>query len=219
MLEWGTSKALRRLLLTWDLQGRVTTRRARLFTPVFPLRNRITNVDIRFNTDSIILTDIRYKGGRSDLTVNGIVSNMRRGFTSSGYRSPLRANLAITSKAIDVNELAAATFAGAAYSDRMRKGTAEHIGLDNFDGNDDDLERRIAAATDSAATGPLLIPTNIDAQINVRADSIFYSDLTMSRFSGDLLMYNGALNLHNLRCASDIGSLSTPCTAHPARTT
>ena len=208
MLEWGTSKALRRLLRTWDLQGRVTTRRARLFTPVFPLRNRITNVDIRFNTDSIILTDIRYKGGRSDLTVNGIVSNMRRGFTSSGYRSPLRANLAITSKAIDVNELAAATFAGAAYSDRMRKGTAEHIGLDNFDGNDDDLERRIAAATDSAATGPLLIPTNIDAQINVRADSIFYSDLTMSRFSGDLLMYNGALNLHNLRCASDIGSLT-----------
>lgn len=208
MLEWGTSKALKRLLLTWDLQGRITTRRARLFTPVFPLRNRITNVDIRFNTDSIILTDIRYKGGRSDLTVNGIISNMRRGFTSSGYRSPLRANLAIVSKAIDVNELAAATFAGAAYSDRIRKGTAESIGLDRFDGDDDDLERRIEAATDSTATGPLLIPTNVDAQINVRADSIFYSDLTMSRFSGDLLMYGGALNLHNLRCSSDIGSLT-----------
>lgn len=208
MLDWGTSKALRKLLLTWDISGSVTTKRARLFTPVFPLRNRISNVDIRFNNDSIILTNIRYKGGRSDITVNGVVSNMKRGFTSTGFRSPIRANLRLTSKAIDVNELAAATFAGAAYSERLRRGTASRMGLDGLDGDEDSFEARISESTDTTASGPLLLPTNIDAQVNVKADSIFYSDLHMSGLTGDLLLYNGAMNLNNLRCASDIGSLT-----------
>lgn len=207
-LEWGTSKALRKLLLTWEINGSVKTRRARLFTPMFPLKNRISNVDIRFNNDSIILTDIRYKGGRSNITVNGIISNMKRGFTSKGYRSPLRANLMLTSSSIDVNELAAATFAGAAYADRLRKGEARRLGIDDLDGSEDDFEARMKAQTDSTATGPLLIPTNVDAQVHVRADSIFYSDLLMRNLEGDMLVYNGALNLNNLRCSSDIGSLT-----------
>ncbi len=216
MLEWGTTNAFRKLLLDWDLRGRISTRKARLFTPHFPLRNRISNVDIAFSTDSIVLTDIRYKGGRSDITINGIVSNIRRGFTSSGYRSPIKANLRIASRKIDVNELAAATFAGAAYAERVRRGGDHHHhqligitgGLGSEADDEDALDRELQALTDTTATGPLLIPTNIDAQIHVIADSIFYSDLRMSGLSGDVLMYNGALNLHDLRCTSDIGSLT-----------
>lgn len=208
LLDWGTTSALRKLLLDWDIRGSVKTTRGRLFTPMFPLRNRISNVDIAFNTDSVILTNIRYRGGHSDLTINGIISNLRRGFTSSGFRSPLRANLEISSRKIDVNELAAATFAGAAYADKVRKGHAKGLSADDFDGDEDLLERRVAENSDTTAAGPLLIPTNIDARVSITADSILYSDLNMHGLTASLLMYDGAISLNDLKCTSEIGSLS-----------
>ncbi len=207
-IEWGTTNALREFLNGWRVKGRISTRKARLYTPAFPLRNRISNVDISFSTDSIVVTNLRYKGGRSDLTLNGIISNIRQGFTSAGYTSPLKANFEVVSRKIDINELAAATFAGAAYSERARHGKAIHFGLDDMDGSEDDMDRKFDILADTTGTGPLLLPTNIDGQLHVVADSIFYSDLNMRDLKGDILLYNGAVNLHDLRCTSEIGSLT-----------
>ncbi len=210
IIDWGTSNALRRFLLGWELQGFISTRRGRLFTPYFPLRNSVKELRIDFTSDSILLSDVKYSAGHSDLLINGRISNIRRSFTARGYRSPLKINFKIQSDTIDVNELAASTFAGAAYAEHIRRGGAR--GASFSDAGDDEnalessLEAMVTEKPDSS--GPLLIPTNIEAEVNVRARNILYSDLSFTDFRGDVLVYDGAVNLHRLGARSDIGSLA-----------
>jgi hypothetical protein len=42
----------------------------------------------------------------------------------------------------------------------------------------------------------------------MRANNILYSDLELSNFRGDLLLYDGAINLRNLSASADVGSVS-----------
>ena len=57
------------------------------------------------------------------------------------------------------------------------------------------------------STGPLLIPSNIDADIDLSAKNIMYSDLLLHKFNGCVQVRNGALNLNNLTASSDVGSI------------
>ncbi|MDO4319390.1 MAG: hypothetical protein Q4C34_02330 [Bacteroidales bacterium] len=216
IIDWGTSKALRRLLLRWSLDGEVTADRAGLFTPYFPIRNRVRDFNIRFNNDTIYMQNVRYKAGHSDFLLSGRISNLKRGFTSRGYRSPLKINFDIVSDTIDVNELASSTFRGAAYAaaDTMGHHAAHKMNLDEIEHAEDisdekfekEIGRYVAGAPDSVA--PLLIPRNIDLRLDLRADNVLYSDLTFHDFTGELLAYEGAVNLHHLTARSDVGDLN-----------
>lgn len=208
MIEWDLSKGLRRFLLGWDLKGSLTTRRARLFTPLFPLRNRVRNLDISFTSDSVILNNVKYKAGSSDLTVNGLISNIRRGLTSKRPgRNTLKINFDINSDTIDVNQLSAAVFAGAAYAERLRKGVAVHNALSSDD--EDALQQQLDALVSEHAdtVGPLLVPANIDARITVESKHVLYSDIAFNNLRGEIMAYQGALNLHNLEAQSDVGTV------------
>ncbi|MDE6134348.1 MAG: hypothetical protein K2F79_02095, partial [Muribaculaceae bacterium] len=207
VIEWGLSKGFRKFLLGWRLDGTISTRRARLFTPAFPLRNRISNLDIAFSNDTVELRGVRYRAGKSDLAVSGRISNIKRSLSSTTGRSSLKLNFDVVSDTLDVNQISAAVFAGAAYMDRLRRN--ESTGRVNLDGDDDEIERQIdALVTDHPdQSGPLLVPVNIDAELKVRANNIRYSDLTMTDLRGDVLMFGGALNLHGLSASSDAGSL------------
>ncbi len=207
VLEWGLSKGFKKFLFGWELKGTLSTRNARLFTPAFPLRNRVSRLDIAFSNDSIAVNSLRYRAGRSDLVVSGLISNLRKGLTSKSVGNSLKINFDIVSDTIDVNQLAAATFAGAAYMERVRRGQAEeNLGH----GDDSDLEERIDALASQSpdSIGPLLIPANIDASLRLRANNIMYADLDMKDLYGDVLMYDGGVNLHQLSARSDAGNLN-----------
>lgn len=206
-IDWGTSGSFKRYLTDWALEGSISTSRARLYTPYFPLRSRIDSLDISFNTDSIELRGVRYRAGKSDLAVNGLISNVRRALTGRRSAGMLKANFVISSDTIDVNEIAGAVFAGSAYAAAHREGTAPAFTVD--DTADSDFEQRIdALVTEKAdSVGPLLLPTNIDARVDLRALHILYSDLHMRDLGGELLLYDGALNINNLAATSDAGSL------------
>ncbi len=208
IIDWGTSKPLRRLLLGWSLDGSIKARRAGLFSAYFPLRNRIRNLDIRFNNDSIIIDSLAYKAGRSDFLVKGIISNMRRSLTSRGFRSPLKINFDILSDTVDVNELTYTSMLGSAYAVRRSRGESA-FGSD-YDGSDEALDRRVSATATAAddSIQPILVPVNIDARIDVNSRNVLYSDLDLKNMTGEILAYDGALNLHNLRASSDAGSVS-----------
>lgn len=224
IIDWGTSRSLRRLLLGWDLRGTVTARRAGLFTSAFPVRNRVRDFNVAFSTDTISLQNVRYKAGHSDFTISGLITNIKRGLTSDGFRSPLKINFDVVSDTIDINELASATFRGAAYTEARHhadsiaaahraetvpaRGTAALIEREAAE--DAELERELGRmvqnAPDSAA--PLLIPRNIDARINLRAANVMYSDFNFTDFEGRVMAYRGALNLHRLHAASQAGALN-----------
>lgn len=207
IIDFGTATGFKRILLGWNFKGELTAGRAGLFTPYFPVRNRLTNINVRFNNDSVIMEDIRYKGGHSDFTLSGVVSNMRRALTSRNGRQPLRVNMSLASDTVDVNQLAEKAFAGSAYSSAAAKGNKINLGETE---DENELERvvlrDVQGATDSMA--PFLIPQNIQAELTVRADNVVYSDLVLHNLNGKLLSYEGALNLHDLSANSDIGSVN-----------
>lgn len=204
LIQFDLTKGFRRYLSDWYLGGELTARRTALRTPYFPVRNRLKHLHLAFSNDSIVLDSVMCISGRSDLAVSGIISNMR--WVLMGRRgATLKVNFAISSDTIDVNQLAAATFAGAAYADKMRKGMAP---VDSSFTNEDSFDHELEEAlVDADTIAPILVPTNIDANIAVRAKNILYSDLHMNNFSGDVMVYDGALNLNNLQAFSNAGDI------------
>lgn len=218
IINWGTSKTVRRLLLGWVIEGDLTAKRAGMFTPYFPIRNRVRNFNVHFNNDTVQLTDVKYKAGHSDFLLSGRITNLKRGFTSRGFRSPLKINFEVLSDTIDVNELANSTFMGAAYaaadtSAHAREVRREHpdlAALERAEAADDaafekEIGKYVQNAPDSMA--PLLIPRNIDLRMDMKAKNVLYSDLVFKDFDGEALAYAGALNLHHLKARSDVGRI------------
>ncbi len=206
LIDWGIPRGFSRYLNDWHLEGHIGTDRASLFTPYFPLRNRISNVKMRFCNDSITVDSLRYNAGSSDLTLCGSITDLRRSLAGRRKR-PLRISFDIISDTLDINQFAATTFAGAAFAERVRKG--ESVRPISIDDPDDDAGYGFDstdAASDTLA--PVLIPYNIDATIGVRASNILYSDLHMRDFRGKLLIYNGAVNLNRLSAVSDAGNIN-----------
>jgi hypothetical protein len=209
IIDLCTAPIVQRLLKEWSISGSMSGKRASLFTAYFPVRTRVRNLNLTFNNDSINMNNVTIKAGRSDLSFSGCISNIRRSLTSHSHRSPLKIVFDVNSDTIDVNQLADIVFKGAAYSDNTAALQANTALLDNTKSDEefDKLADNMAESVPDSA-GPLLIPTNIDAELKVKAKNILYSDLLLHDLKGDAMMYDGALNLQNLKAASDIGSIN-----------
>jgi hypothetical protein len=201
MLDFEVSEGIQRFLQCWSLNGTMTAGKARLFTPYFPLRNRFADINLGFTTDSVNLRSLKYNVGHSDFSIVGSITNLKRALTSHRH-SPLKIKFDVQSDSIDVNELAEAAFAGSAYAENANK---TDLGLGDTE-NEAALEKKMQEAqTDSV--GPFLVPTNIDANLSMRARNVTYSDFIMHDFGGSLLAYDGAINMRNLSATSDIGGI------------
>lgn len=208
IIDWGATPLFKKMLTLWTFDGTVTSRRAGLFTPYLPLRNRVRDINIKFNNDSLNITNLQYKIGHSDMTINGVVSNMRRAFTSTSGSQALKLNFDVVSDTIDVNQLSEAFMAGAAYSARPKED--RRFGLGQLDEDEEAMERKIAEMTQNNPDSvmPLLIPSNLDAELTLHSNNVRYSDFLLRNMSGRILTYNGAVNLQNLTASSEVGSLN-----------
>lgn len=209
ILDWGASPLFKRLLNLWTFEGTLTSNRAGLFTPFMPLRNRFRNINVTFNNDSISINNLQYKIGHSDFTINGIMSNMRRAFTSTSGRQPLKINFEMLSDTIDINQLTEAMMLGSAYSATPEQ--HRRFDMQRLDDDEENLEEHIARLTQDApdTVMPILIPQNIDAEFTMRSNNVLYSDFVLKKMSGKILAYDGALNLQNLSASSPgVGSIN-----------
>ena len=198
-LSFPLDSADRNILRRWNFKGHVHAQSGRMITPAFPLRNTLTHVDLHFNQDSISLNNLGFKAGQSDFLLNGTVSNLRRAII--GRRGAnLGVELTVSSDTININEIVQALFAGSAIEQQTDSAAVW--------ADDDRAEDNIVAAADTVtSSGPVIIPHNIDARLSMRADHVLYSDLIMRDFKGDLLIYDGAVNLRDLSASTDVGRL------------
>ena len=201
-IDMRADKETQSLLKWFDASGSIKAARGRLMTPLFPLRNRLRNVDVRFNMDSIIVRDTRLESGRSDFTFNGHITNFVDALTKR--RGVINAELSVRSDTVDVNELTQAAYLGAAYSEALTRGTAVRIADSE---SDEAMQRAVEATASDSVMGALLIPVNVDATLKVRSRNIIYSDIVLHRFRGEVLLHDGALNLRRLSASSDVGSV------------
>ena len=58
------------------------------------------------------------------------------------------------------------------------------------------------------STALLVIPSNVEGTLNVRAADILYSNMTFHDFRGKLNVYNGAINLEQMTARTDVGSIN-----------
>ncbi|MBD5358111.1 MAG: AsmA-like C-terminal region-containing protein [Bacteroides sp.] len=204
VLEWDLAKGFNKFLNQWNLKGSVTTDHAQLLTPIFPLRNHFSRLDVRFNNDTVDISNIALRVGKSDIAISGLVTNVRRALTSKTHDT-LKVNFSFLSDTIDINELSAGAFTGASYAHRHR-GKPNVMKTDN----DEALRLRLDALAKEGAKSavPLLIPVNIDAKLNIAAKNVLYSDLVMHDMGGELLVYDGGVNLHQINATSDAGKLT-----------
>lgn len=202
--DFGLDNSMKSLLRRWEVRGEIKARRGRVFTPFFPLRNTVRNVDCTFSLDTINIRNTVYEVGQSDFTINGSITNIRKALTSRRH-PPLNIELRLTSDTIQVNEITRAIFAGGAYASGASKADVALLMSDNV--SEAQLDKAMDAEQDTI-TGPLLIPTNIDATFNIKADNIVYADMLFHKFQGDVRMHDGALNLNELSAHTDIGALA-----------
>lgn len=201
VMDFALDNSTRELLRRWNVQGTITAKRGRMFTPYFPLRNSLKDVNIDFNTDSLTLKNVGYTVGKSDFTINGSVKNISRALTSR-RGSPLYIDFSVRSDTVDVNEIAEAVFAGAAFSEKE----LGNLSLENVE-DEDSMQMVIDQLQDTSQMAALLLPTNIDATIRLRAHNIIYADMLMKRMRGIIMMRDGALNMHKLTASADIGTI------------
>ena len=203
ILDFALDNTAKDLLRRWNVTGSISAKRGRVFTPYFPLRNSLSDVNVALTTDSVIFRNIKYKVGRSDFRIKGRIDNIRRALTSRTGRTPLELNLYVSSDTIDVNQLAEAAFAGAAFAEKAQSG---NIVIANTE-NEDSLQAAMDQLTDTSTMAAILIPKNLTASFNMRARNIIYADMHMTKFRGSVMMRNGAINLHKLSAATDMGSV------------
>ncbi|MBQ9077000.1 MAG: hypothetical protein IJY31_04060 [Muribaculaceae bacterium] len=201
MLDFDLDNSMKQLLRRWNIHGTITAKRGRLFTPYFPLRNTLTNINFDFTTDSVLLHDIKYTVGQSDFLINGSIRNIRRALTSR-RGTPLDIDFRISSDTININEIAQTAFSGAAFSEK----SASSVSISHIE-DEDSIQMAIEQQTDTSKSAALLIPMNIDATVSLQARNVYYADLLMHRFRGNLYILNGALNLHNLSAKTDMGDI------------
>lgn len=198
-VDLNPGKTVRDLLRRWRANGVLTSKSVRVSTPFMPLRTRFTDFNIEFNTDSILLHSLKGKIGRSDVSITGEVTGMRRAFQSRGV---LAVDIDLQSDTLDVNQLIIAGNAGIAMIDQF-----DGVNLD--DHSDEQVEAMIAAAIDTTAPSVLvMIPKNValDARLNV--NHAIYADFIFDSLNTELISRNKVLQIKQLSAGSEIGKLS-----------
>ena len=199
MIDMRVDRSLRQLFRQWQASGSIKASKARVMTPYYPLKCRMEDLNVNFTTDSISISKTRLYAGNSDFTLNGYISNITKALTSS-RGAPLKVHFHLDSHKIDVNELAQAAFAGSAFAENTSSTTGVAISDDD---NDDVVEASIAM--NAGQTAALLVPSNVDAELEVHASNVSYADIAFRNFKGEVLVHDGALNLNKLSASSDVG--------------
>ena len=187
----------------WQASGSVKAVRGRLLTPYFPVRNVMTNIDVEFSTDSLVIRNLRYRMGKSDFLINGRIGNIARALTSR-RGSPLEVDFDIKSDTIDINNITSAILAGSAFAQKIDGGTSPAIA----DSDDDDvIQKSIASQAPDTARAAFLVPSNLNARLNISARDVLYADIWFQRLTGNIAIRNGAVHLDRLAGYTPMGSM------------
>ncbi len=202
-IDFALDNSVSSWLRTWQLKGSFTAKRANLYTPYFPTRNRLRNIDLTFSTDSVIISDTRFTSGKSDFVINGSIRNISRALTSRRH-TPLSIDFDLQSDTIDVNDFTATMLRGAAYSDDRAAQLVADLSDDTYSDSDEADE---FVASDTAAIAAFVVPSNIRGSFNMNARHVHYGNIWLNDMGGTIRMWDGAISLDKLHASTDIGSI------------
>lgn len=203
-LKFDIDNSIYGLIRRWDMQGDVKSERARLFTPYFPSRNVLRNLNLSFSTDSVTLRNTTLEMNHSDFLLNGSLSNIARALMSR-HGSPFKLDFSVSSDTVDINDLTATMIRGAVFADRIRAGAMKGISDSE---SDEAVEKSFAEAAPDTMRAAVLVPSNITGKFSLKAKHVLYADLWLNNLDGLVEIYDGAINLDRLRAYTAIGAVN-----------
>lgn len=188
----------------WSPVGEVDFRGLRAYTPYFPLRMRMPGTKIRFDRNEIQLDSAVLHLGRSNVKLTGSVSNLIKSFFK---KEDLKAQLIVTSKMIDCNQMMRALDAGTAYMAKVQAGFRDTISQE-----EEDLEE-VPVLNDSIVyegnNSLFIVPKGIDFTFQTDIEKILFGKLEMDSVHGEVTMRNQCIQLEDLELRSSAANMST----------
>lgn len=199
-------QSLAKYFREWDMRGDINVRTGIIMTPYFPLRNILRGMELSFSNDRIGIDSLKVMAGRSTVEAKGELTGLRRALAGRGSRpsrSVLKLDMDISTDGMDANEVLTAYNAGTHFDPEAAKDKMADAS------NSDFLKMVIsdtAAAEEKAKL--LVLPGNINADIQVNGKDIIYSDLEISDLNANLLMKERCVQITNTMVTSNIGDVS-----------
>ncbi len=199
-IDIALDSSMTRYLREWSPSGRVKVEEGILAVPQLPLRNLLTGLDASFTDNDVHLDKLSVITGTSDIDASGSVSGLRRALMRHGQ---LKADLSLVSSRLNVNELLAA----------LQKG--QELSVSAAPEETDDAAYMSSFATDSLQNaevdmedvGLIVVPANVDANLDITVCEVNYSDLDISSFTANAVMKERCVQITNAEVVSDAGNI------------
>lgn len=185
----------------WDMNGKLDIRTGIVMTPYFPLTNIIRGFEVQFDNDKIAIDSVKFKSGKSEIAGKGSLTGLRRALLGRGG---LNLDLDVSSDKINANELLTAYNTGSRYVPPQDKETVNEASNAEFLKM---VVKDTVNVTDSV-TPLIVIPSNLNADINLNASNITYSDVTVSNLGAKLTMKERCVQITQTKAVSNIGDIS-----------
>lgn len=192
-------KTLAKYFREWDLNGKFALSSGIMQTRYFPLMNNLRTFEASFNNNKIAIDTLLLQSGSSNLGVRGSLTGLRRALLGRGH---LNLDVDINSTRLNTNELLRAYDIGSRY--RSMTSSSKQVTI-----SDSELMKMAADTTsDITAEMPLIIiPSNLSADIKVKARNMIYSKLAIKEFDADLLMKDRCVRIKDAKAASNMGGI------------
>ncbi len=197
-LDMAVDSGLKAIIKKWDIRGSLKAESGRFFTFAMPVKNRLKNIDLTFNLDSVVLHNLDYQMGQSGFVINGTIGNLRRVLLGRKRNNALKINFDVNSDTVNINEISRLLFTE---TDNSTDITAD---LDNAEIITDSID----ANTDTAKAVAFIVPGNIDADIKLNALNVIYTDLMFKEFKCRLMVRNKVANIRDLTAKADLGAIN-----------
>lgn len=186
------------ILRRWRSTGELKVDSVRVATPYMPLPTMLSDLDLTFDNRSVVLRSSCFKVGRSDVDITGEVSNLDRALAGRG---DLVMRLRVEGDTLDMNQLVIASNAGMNALDKVSTLITE-------DTTQEQAEQIIATQADAEPASQLvIIPKNIDLEIDLDVRQAYWGDVTMKRLAGSLIARDRILQINALTAESSIGQM------------
>ena len=198
-LHFSLPGTLDKYFREWDLSGSLGLSRLTAVTPSFPLKTDMTGLTASFTNDGFVLDSLQVLSGKSDLRLSGKLGNLKRFLAGRGA---VKLDVDLQSRELDGDELMAAWQAGRQIS-QDKKDSLALLDDDSFDRQVAEIEVDESRKESSL----LVVPANIQANLEVNAGEIRYNGLELYSVNTDIAVQERTARITNTMATSDIGSI------------
>ena len=184
----------------WEARGSISFKQMRGFSRLFPLPMWMEPTTMTFNTNDITLTDARLHLGKSNFTLNGEISHIRRAMLRGGK---LKGNFNLSSDYIDCNQLMQSINSGMQYAENSNQPALSDENLAHL--NAESLQDSLAQTKIDTTSQLFVLPAFLDMALHTNAKRIDFKDLKLENVTGEIVLRDQSINLSKLDIQSNMG--------------